>query len=120
MDVKDAVLTVVQERPTLVHATDASGNSRSFALGRILPGKRDGSFSLQWYKSITSLLETHLKLEEHAPYPCILKNDSCVVMIHVDDLLVVGRRRFVLGQFAEKLKEKYDISMHSLRKLVMS
>ena len=93
MDVKDAFLTVVQERPTLVHTTDAGRNRRSFSLGRVLPGQRDGS--LQWYKSITSFLKKHLALEEHAPYPCILKHESCVVMIHVDDLLVVGRRKFV-------------------------
>ena len=93
MDVKDAFLTVVQERPTLVHTTDAGRNRRSFSLGRVLPGQRDGS--LQWYKSITSFLKKHLDLEEHAPYPCILKHESCVVMIHVDDLLVVGRRKFV-------------------------
>eukprot|EP00435_Cladocopium_sp_Y103_P054801 s692_g18.t1 len=66
LDVKDAFLTDVQACPTLVHTTDASGNSRSYALGRVLPGQRDGS--LLWYKSITSFLKKHLDLEEHVPY----------------------------------------------------
>jgi hypothetical protein len=34
---------VLQEKPTLVHTTDASGVTRSFALGKVLPGQRDGS-----------------------------------------------------------------------------
>lgn len=37
---------------------------------------------------ITSFLKKNLELEEHLPYPCVLKSkdNSCVVMIHVDDL----------------------------------
>ena len=48
LDVRDAFLTVEQERPTFVHTTDAQGNIKSFALGRVLPGQRDGS--LLWYE----------------------------------------------------------------------
>ena len=94
---RDAFLTVQQECPTLVHTSDAGGNVRSFALGRVLPGQRDGS--LLWYKAITSYLKKTLDLEEHAPYPCVLKSkdNSCIVMIHVDDLLVAERKSFVLG-----------------------
>eukprot|EP00435_Cladocopium_sp_Y103_P070046 s334_g34.t1 len=114
LDVKDAFLTAVQECPTLVQTTGASGNSRSYALGRVLPGQRDGS--LLWYKSITSCLKKHLDLEEHAPYPCVLKNDSCIVMIHVEDLLVIGRCKCILGKFAAMLKEVYDISMQCVEK----
>ena len=69
LDVRDAFLTVQQECPTLVHTTDACGNSKSFALGRVLPGQRDGS--LLWYKAITKFLKERLDLEEHAPYPCV-------------------------------------------------
>ena len=105
LDVRDAFLTVKQECPTLVHTTDAGGNVRSFALGRVLPGQRDGS--LLWYKAITNYLKTTLDLEDHAPYPCVLKSkdNRCIVMIHVDDLLVAGRKSFVLGKFAAELRK---------------
>ena len=33
LDVKDAFLSVEQREPTLVHTTDAAGNSQSFSLG---------------------------------------------------------------------------------------
>ena len=116
LDVRDAFLTVQQECPTLVHTSDAGGNVRSFALGRVLPGQRDGS--LLWYKAITSYLKKTLDLEEHAPYPCVLKSkdNSCIVMIHVDDLLVAGRKSFVLGRFATELRKAYDISMQCMEK----
>ena len=35
------------------------------------PGQRDGS--LLWYKAITAFLKKNLDLEEHTPYPCVLK-----------------------------------------------
>ena len=40
-----------------------------------------------------------------------------MVMIHVDDLMVVGRRGFVLGKVMTELKRVYDISMQSIEKL---
>ena len=97
LDVRDAFVTVQQECPTLVHTSDARGNVRSFVLGPVLPGQRDGS--LLWHKAITSYLEKTLDLEEYAPYPCVLKSkdNSCIVMIRVDDLLVAERKSFVLG-----------------------
>ena len=39
-----------------------------------------------------------------------------MVMIHVDDLMVVGKRDFVLGKFMTELKRVYDISMQSIEK----
>ena len=116
MDVRDAFLTVKQERDTLVNTTDASGTTRSFSLGKVLPGHRDGS--LLWYREITSFLKSKLDLEEHTPYPCILRSrdGSCVVMIHVDDLLVVGKRDYVLGKFLPELKDAYDISVRCIEK----
>ena len=116
LDVRDAFLTVTQERPTLVHTTDAQGVARSYALGRVLPGQRDGS--LLWYQAITSFLKAKLDLVEHEPYPCILKSKdgSCVVMIHVDDLLIVGGRDYVHGTFLPALKREYDISVQCIEK----
>ena len=91
-----------------------SGVTRSFALGKVLPGQRDGS--LLWYKAITAFLKKNLDLEEHTPYPCVLKgkDNSCVVMIHVDDLLIAGKRSFVMGKFADEFRKVYDISMQCI------
>ena len=39
-----------------------------------------------------------------------------MVMIHVDDLLVVGKRDYVLGRFMPELKAAYDISVQCIEK----
>ena len=71
-----------------------------FSLGKVLPGQRDGS--LLWYRDITSYLKLELGMEEHAAYPCLLKSPdgSCAVLIHVDDLLVVGRKGLCVEHIA--------------------
>ena len=58
LDVRDASLTVKQERNTLVHTTGASGTVRSYSLKKVFPGQRDGS--LLWYRAITNLLDQSL------------------------------------------------------------
>ena len=37
-------------------------------------------------------------------------------MIHVDDLLIAGRKSFVMGKFSEELRKFYDISMQCIEK----
>ena len=60
--------------------------------------------------------EVTVGLEEHVPYPCILKSKdgSCAVMIHVDDLLVAGKKSFVLGKLLTELRKTYHISMQCM------
>ena len=96
IDVKDAFLTVQQKTPTIVNCQMADGTVVSYGLGRVLPGQRDGS--LLWHKDITQLLRDQLSMTPHTPYPCMLKTrgNSCFLLIHVDDILVVGRRDFVM------------------------
>ena len=90
IDIKDAFLTVAQQTPTVVSCQLANGEVRDYSLGKVLPGQRDGS--LLWHQGITGLLKSELSMEEHIPYPCILKTPdaSCMVLAHVDDILVVG------------------------------
>ena len=116
MDFKDAFLTVRQQVPTLVNCQLADGSVEGFSLGRVLPGQRDGS--LMWYKDLTAVLKDDLGMIEHGPYPCILKtpDSSCFVLIHVDDVLVVGRRGFVLDKMLGCLQKKYEVSTQVIEK----
>ena len=109
IDVKDAVLTVKQETPTIVKCLLADGETRACGLGRVLPGQRDGS--LLWHRNITALMKNELNMTPHAPCPCILKSEdnSCFVLIHVDDILAVGRREFV-NKLVKCLRSKYEVS----------
>eukprot|EP00435_Cladocopium_sp_Y103_P075626 s23_g61.t1 len=116
IDVKDAFLTVPQETPTTVRCQLADGQTWDYSLGKVLPGQRDGS--LLWHKAITGVLKTELNMEVHEPYPCILKtpDSSCMVLIHVDDILVIGRRKFVMERLVKCLEKTYTISTQFMEK----
>ena len=112
LDVKDAFLTVRQAVPTRVVLMDAAGNSVTYSLGRVLPGQRDGS--LLWYEDLAKFVkECSLEMEECDSFPSILrsKKGDCLLMIHVDDLLIVGSRKAVVGELIPALQAKYSISV---------
>ena len=112
IDVKDAFLTVKQEQPTRVRCTDASGRSVSYSLGRVLPGQRDGS--LLWHRDLVKFVgESSLGMEEFEAYPSILlfKPGDCLLMIHVDDLLVVGSRKAVTEELIPHMQSRYEVSI---------
>eukprot|EP00435_Cladocopium_sp_Y103_P033021 s4108_g8.t1 len=117
INVKDAFLTVKQEVPTHVSCTDAAGSTVSYSLGRVLPGQRDGS--LLWYKDLAKFVrECCLEMTEFKSHPSILKSKSgdCFLMIHVDDLLVVGTRKAVMEELIPALKTKYSVSVEMMSK----
>ena len=116
IDVKDAFLTVKQKTPTVVPCKLADGREVQYGLGRVLPGQRDGS--LLWHQDITKALCEELGMSQHVPYPCILKtaDNSCFVLIHVDDILVVGRREFVLQKLVKCLQQRYEVSTQIMEK----
>ena len=104
IDFKDAFLTVKQVVDTRVTCTDGSGNSVRYSLGRVLPGQRDGS--LLWYKDLAKLAkECSLEMTELDVYPSMLrsKHGDCFLMVHVDDLLIVGSRDAVMKQLVPSL-----------------
>ena len=115
LDVSDAFLTVKQETPTVVTCVDATGRKQEFGLGRVLPGQRDGA--LLWYRDITGLLKGKLDMEEMSACPCLLRAPNCqaLILLHVDDLLVMGDYSFIELQLLPVLKEKYKLSMELMK-----
>ena len=112
IDVKDAFLTVKQEQPTRVRCTDASGRSVSYSLGRVLPGQRDGS--LLWHRDLVKFVgESSLGMEEFEAYPSILRSKLgyCLLMIHVDDLLVGGSGKAVAEELIPHMQSRYEVSI---------
>eukprot|EP00435_Cladocopium_sp_Y103_P044885 s707_g12.t1 len=117
IDVKDAFLTVMQEVPTRVSCTDAAGSTVSYSLGRVLPGQRDVSWL--WYKDLAKFVkECSLEMTEFKSYPSFLKskNGDCFLMIHVDDLLVVGTRKAAMEDLIPALKTKCSVSVETMSK----
>ena len=95
IDIGDAYLTVPQKIPTLVSYDDKSGNHVEFSLGRVLPGQRDGA--LLWHESITAFLLEEMSIGCCEAYPSLLRSKcgSCMMLLHVDDILCLCTRDFL-------------------------
>ena len=116
IDIKDAFLTVQQRTPTELTCKLADASEVNYRLGHVFPGQRDGS--LLWHQDITKVLCEELCMEQHAPYPCILKSadGSCLVLTHVDDILVVGKKGFVMQKLVKCLQQRYELATQVMEK----
>ena len=58
------------------------------------------------------LAETKLKMAENEAYPSMLRSakDDCIMLIHIDDLLIVGSRKTILDELIPALQAKYTVS----------
>ena len=86
--------------------------SISYSLGRVLPGQRDGS--LLWHKDLVKFLEgSSLKMAENEAYPSMLRSakGDCLMLVHIDDILIVGSRKTVLEELIPSMQAKYTISI---------
>ena len=110
IDVADAFLTVKQREKTKVTL-----DSGVFELGKVLPGQRAGS--QWWYEDLTSVLCAELQMKQCEEYPNLLCNDdrTCMVLLHVDDMLVCGKKDYVLNKFVSTLQKHYKISASYLQ-----
>ena len=110
IDVADALLTVKQREKTKVTL-----DSGVFELGKVLPGQRAGS--QWWYEDLTSVLCAELQMKQCEEYPNLLCNDdrTCMVLLHVDDMLVCGKKDYVLNKFVSTLQKHYKISASYLQ-----
>ena len=56
-------------------------------------------------------------MEEMSACPCLLRAPNCqaLILLHVDDLLVVGDYSFIELQLLPVLKEKYKLSMELMK-----
>ena len=104
-----------QERPTVVTAVDAAGVQHRFILGKVLPGQRDGS--LLWHRDLAGFLKTEFGITPFGPYPSLLRNDKCLVIIHVDDMLFTGDRSYLLDVVLPAFKSRYQVSHEMVDKV---
>ena len=109
MDISDAYLSVPQTRLVIVQHAGVS-----YVLGRVLPGQRDGSKA--WYESFSAFLEEALGFEKCPALPSLIKESTTqfAMQLHVDDMLAVGSRRYLLEKLKPTLESKYRVSINIL------
>ena len=86
-----------QVQPTLV-----SSGSETFALGRVLPGQRDGS--QLWIESVSNFLKERLSF-----------NGKCLILLHVDDMLGLIEQQYFDEQLIPTLADKYKPFVHCMK-----
>ena len=91
MDIGDAFLTVPQVEPTVM-----SSGSETFVLGKVLPGHRDGS--QLWFESVSSFSSEQLGF-----------NEDCLLLSHVDDMLVLTEQQYFNIKLLPALTGKYKV-----------
>ena len=76
----------------------------------MLPGQRAGS--QWWYEDILHVLCAELGMVQCEPYPNLLANKdrSCLILLHVDDMLVTGDKQFVTNKLLDVLQKHYKVS----------
>jgi len=91
IDVADAFLTVKQREKTKVSLVDAIGASTTCQLGKVLPGQRAVIGGMK-----TGVLCADFQMIQCEEYPNLLCNPdrTCMVLLHVDDMLVCGKKDY--------------------------
>ena len=117
IDVADAFLTVKQREKTKVSLSDIAAVFTTYQLGNVLPGQRAGS--QWWYEDLTGVLCADLQMTQCEEYPNLLCNAdrTCMVLLHVDDMLVCGKKDYVIDKFVFTLQKHYKISANYLQEV---
>ena len=79
---------------------------------RNLPGQRLGARA--WYECLRDFLSKELEFEFCKEQPCLARNKSCTIIIHVDDIIFVGSRTYWQDVFLKRMSEKFSISHSQL------
>ena len=87
VDIKDAFLCVPQAKPFAVTLA-----GRKYIIAKNLPGQRLGAKA--WYWFFRDFLSKVFGYEWCTEQPYLCRNEHSALMLHVDDVLFVGKRKF--------------------------
>ena len=109
LDVKDAFLQVDQAAPTQLRTPNGH-----FEVLKNLPGQRIGAKA--WYECITSWLgERGFEFAEENP--CLGRHgNDMMLLIHVDDVMFVGKESYVSQVFLPEIQARFEISQQHIEK----
>ena len=81
----------------------------------MLPGQRDGS--QLWFESVSGFLNEKLGFEHCSAYPSLLHSPcgECLILLHVDDMLVVTEQHYFEGKLLPTINGRYKTSVHCMK-----
>ncbi len=110
-DIGDAFLMAPQ--PYLRNVRIVETNQQ-YIISRCLPGQRDAAKI--WYNYFTGYKKFH-KLESCIECPALLRGDHCMMLIHVDDVLMVCDPIWLKQQLLPDLQKKFRVSHQVAEKI---
>jgi hypothetical protein len=103
LDVKDAVLQVPQQEPLRI-----SLGGCQWIVEKNLPGQRLEARA--WFDYLAEFLEKEAAFEYCVLNPCLARNEHMALLVHVDDVMVAGRRSYIMDFFIPLIKNRFEIS----------
>ena len=104
-DIGDAFLMVPQPKLRKVRIMDSN---ETYIIAKCLPGQRDGT--KRWFNFFTSYLAVEHGMETCKECPALVRGDHCLLLLHVDDVLMIGDPSWINKEFLPKLKENFRVS----------
>ena len=104
-DIGDAFLMVPQSQLRRVRIVDTN---ETYIIAKCLPGQRDGT--KRWFQFFTNYLAVEHGMETCTECPALVRGDHCVLLLHVDDVLMVGDPHWIQSEFIPKLKENFKFT----------
>ena len=103
LDVKDAFLQVDQREPLRLKMS-----SGDFIVMKNSPGQRAGA--KDWFDHISKFLCTKAEMTQCCLNPCLMRSPDIAVLVHVDDVMLLGKRKYVENVFLPLLTSQFDLS----------
>ena len=73
-----------------------------------LPGQRAGA--KDWFDHISRFLCSKAGVTQCCLNPCLMRSANIAVLVHVDDVMLLGKRNYVENVFLPLLKSQFDLS----------
>ena len=112
LDIKDAFLQVEQKEPLRVKLGKGHGNHDYIVL-RNLPGQRLGARA--WFDYLSDYLKQEAGFQHCPLNPCLARNEKMTLLVHVDDVMLMGEKAYVQDVFLPLLKKKFELNCELLK-----
>ena len=104
LGVKDAFLQVPQEKPLKVNLRGEEFFAKRNFPGSTIEAKACVDFC-------TEYLTEELNYKFSAECPCLGRNETIIVLIHVDGLIFTGCSKFITNLSSKKVQGRFDTSV---------
>ena len=113
LDIKDSFVQVGQKEPLRVRLGKRPHGAQDFIVRRNLPGQRLGT--RPWFDHLSDYVKAKAIFKHCLLNPCLARNDTMMLLVHADDVILMGEKTCVQDVFLPLLREKFDLNCELLK-----